>query len=35
MGLLQRQRVNRKGSTPLFRFVISTQGEDALALHQK
>jgi hypothetical protein len=31
MGLLQRERVERHGSTPLIRFVITSQGERVLA----
>ena len=35
MGLLQRKRVSRKDRTPLMRFVISHEGEDAIVLHRK
>jgi len=35
MGLLQRKRVNRKDRTPLMRFMISHEGEDAIALYKK
>ncbi|MBC8179127.1 MAG: hypothetical protein H8E19_17120 [Deltaproteobacteria bacterium] len=32
-GLMERYRVERKGSTPLTRFTISSVGEKALAIY--
>jgi len=33
LGLLQRKRVDRRGSTPLIRFVLTTKGKKILAYH--
>jgi len=33
MGLMERHRIEKKGSTPLTRFAISVAGEKALAIY--
>jgi len=35
MGLLQRKKVPRKGSTPTIRFLTSRKGKDVMALYKE